>query len=153
MPDGRTDVYPFIADWRPEKLPFPVWFAPSNRGKRWGDMLWTGGLTLKIASIRMIQALESADVTGYRTFDVDVRDHANRPVAGYVGFASDPAPGTDIQNMLGQKVQNMAFIARWHVVEVLRAHGADRLDIQVYDPSEYERSAQVFPPAAPDQRG
>lgn len=139
MPDGRTSVYSFISDWQPEKIPFPVWLAPYNRGKRWGDMLWTGGLTLKVASVRMVDALEDAGITGYRTFKVDIRDRAGSPVDGYVGFATDPAPGTDIQNMLGQKVQNMAFIAKWHVVEVLRAYGADRLDIQVYDPSKYDR--------------
>lgn len=153
LPDGRTDVYSLLADWQPEKIPFPVWLAPYNRGKRWGDMLWTGGLTLKIASVRMIRALESANVTGYRTFDVDVRDWENSPVDGYVGFATDPAPGTDIQNMLGQKVQNIAFIATWRVVEVLRAHGADSLDIQVYDPSRYERFMRSFRSSRPGQPG
>jgi len=135
LPDGRTSVWPFLDEGRLDKIPFPVWFVPFNRGERFGDMLWTGGSNLKIASASMIQALESAGVTGYRTFEVDIRDHADSPVDGYVGFATDPAPDTDIQNLLGQEVQNMAFIAKRHVVEALRAHGADDLDIRPYDPS------------------
>jgi hypothetical protein len=139
MPDGRTSVWPFVEGARLNEIPFPVWFAPYGQGKRFGDMLWTGGSVLKIASIRMIEALEAAGITGYRTFGVDVRDHSDSPVADYVGFATVPAPGTDIQNFLGQDVQNSVFVARWHVVEALRAHGADKLDIQAYDPSQYDR--------------
>lgn len=137
MPDGRTSVPLLLSEGRLDEIPFPIWFVPFNRGKRFGDMLWTGGSNLKIASVRMIRALESVGTTGYRTFEVDVRDHADSPVDGYVGFATDPAPETDIQNLLGQEVQNMAFIAKRPVIETLRAHGADKLDIRPYDPSQY----------------
>lgn len=137
MPDGHTSVWPLLSEGRLNQIPFPVWFVPYNRGKRFGDMLWTGGLGLKIASVRMIRALESVGATGYCTFGVDVRDHADSPVDDYVGFVTDPAPETDIQNLLGQEVQNSAFIAKRHVVEALRAHGADKLDIRSYDPSQY----------------
>ena len=133
MPDGVTNVYPFIEDWRPENLPFPVWLAPFNGGKTFGDMLWTGGLSLKIASARFIEALEAVEVTGYRIFDVDLRDHTNSPVDGYMGFATDPFPGSDIQNLYSQDFQNYAFIAKQRVVEALRQHGADKLDIQPYE--------------------
>lgn len=134
MPDSVTSVYPFIVDWRPEELPFPVWLAPSNGGKTYGDMLWTGGLALKIASTRFIEALRAAEVTGYRTFDVDVRDRAGAPVEGYTGFATDPSRGSDIQNIYGQTVQNFAFIATQRVVDALRDHGADMLDISPHTP-------------------
>jgi hypothetical protein len=137
MPDGRTLVDVFLVEGRFDEIPYSIWFAPYTRGKRFGDMLWMGGSRLKVVSVRMVRALESVGATGYRTFEVDVRDHADSPVAGYVGFATDPAPGTDIQNLLEQKVQNTAFIARSHVVEALRAHGADQLEIRPYDPSEY----------------
>lgn len=134
MPDGVTDVWPFITDWRPEELPFPVWLAPYNGGKKFGDMLWTGGMALKIASTRFIEALRAAEVTGYRTFDVEVRDHAGSRVEGYTGFATDPFPGSDIQNMYGQTVQNIAFITTQRVVDALHDHGADQLDISPYNP-------------------
>jgi hypothetical protein len=134
MPDGVTSVYPFIEDWRPEELPFPVWLAPYNGGKKYGDMLWTGGLSLKIASARFIEALRAAEVTGYRTFDVEVRDHAGAPVEGYTGFATDPSPESEIQNMYGQTVQNIAFITTPRVVEALHDYEADQLDISPYTP-------------------
>lgn len=134
MPDGVTSVYPFIEDWRPEELPFPVWLAPYNGGRTYGDMLWTGGITLKIASTRFIEALCAAEITGYRTFDVEVRDHAGSPVEGYTGFATDPSPGSDIQNLYDQTGQNYAFIATRRVVEALHDHGADQLDISPYTP-------------------
>lgn len=134
MPDGVTNVYPFIEDWRPEELPFPVWLAPYGGGKKYGDMLWTGGITLKIASTRFIEALRAAEITGYRTFDVEVRDHAGSPLEGYTGFATDPSPGSDIQNLYGQTHQNYAFIATQRVAEALRDHGADQLDISPYTP-------------------
>lgn len=138
MPDGKTKVDPFVEECRLDEIPFPVWFAPYTKGKRLGDMLWTGGSGLKIASQRMIDALQDANITGYRTFDVDVRDHAGDPIKGYVGFATDPGPTTDIQNILGQDGQNFVFIANQRVVEALRAHGADDLDIRPYDPSEFD---------------
>jgi hypothetical protein len=136
LPDGHSLVEPLLVEGRFDEIPYVIWFAPFNRGKRFGDMLWTGG-RLKIVSVRMVRALESVEATGYRTFKVDVRDHTNSSLDGYVGFATDPAPGTDIQNLLEQTVQNMAFIAKRHVVEALRAHGADQLDIRPYDPSQY----------------
>lgn len=134
MPDGVTDVYPFITDWRPEKLPFPVWLAPYNGGKKYGDMLWTGGMGLKVVSTRFVEALRAADITGYRTFDVDVRSHTDLPVPEYVGFATDPFPGSDIQNICGQTVQNYVFIATQRAVEALRDHRVDQLDISSYTP-------------------
>ena len=134
MPDGVTSVYPFIEDWRPEELPFPVWLAPYNGGKKFGDLLWTGGIALKIASTRFIEALRTAEVTGYRTFDVEVRDHAGSPVEGYTGFATDPSPGSDIQNLYGQPYQNSAFIATQRVVKALHDHGVDQLEISTYTP-------------------
>lgn len=134
MPDGVTNVYPFIEDWRPEELPFPVWLAPYGEGKKYGDMLWTGGITLKIASTGFIEALRAAEVTGYRTFDVDVRDDAGSPVKGYTGFATDPFPGSDIQNLYGQTHQNYAFIATQRVAQALHDHGADQLEISPYTP-------------------
>lgn len=133
MPDGVTNVYPFITDWRPEDLPFPVWLAPFNGGKSFGDMLWTGGISLKIASARFIEALKAAEVTGYQIFDVDLRDHTSSPVDGYMGFATDPFPESDIQNPYDQDFQSFAFIAKQRVVEALRQYGADKLDIQSYD--------------------
>ena len=134
MPDGVTSVYPFIVDWRPEELPFPVWLAPYNGGKKYGDLLWTGGIALKIASTRFIEALRAAEVTGYRTFDVEVRDHAGSPLEGYTGFATDPSPGSDIQNLYGQPYQNYAFIATQRVVEALHDRGVDQLEISPYTP-------------------
>lgn len=134
MPDGVTDVWSFITDWRPEELPFPVWLAPSNGGKTYGDMLWTGGMELKVVSTRFIEALRAAEVTGYRTFDVDVRDHTGSPVEGYTGFATDPSPGSEIQNFRGQTGQNFVFIATQRVVAALHDHGADQLDISPYTP-------------------
>lgn len=134
MPDGVTGVYPFFVDWRPEKLPFPVWLAPYNGGKTFGDMPWTGGITLKIASTGFIAARRALGSTGYRTFDVEVRDHAGSPVEGCTGFATDPSPGSDIQNLYDQTGQNYAFIASQRVIEALRDHGADQLDISPYTP-------------------
>ncbi|TYC96089.1 hypothetical protein FQ377_14375 [Arthrobacter echini] len=133
-PDGVTDVWSLIEDWRPEKLPFPVWFAPYNGGKTYDDLLWTGGAALKIASTGFIEALRAAEVTGYQTFDVEVRDHAGAPVEEYTGFATDPFPGSDIQNFRGQTGQNYVFIANQRVVDTLHDHGADRLDISPYTP-------------------
>jgi hypothetical protein len=134
MPDGRTSVYDFILDWRPEELPFPIWLTPSNGGRRWGDMLFTRGLSLKVVSTRMIQALEAIDASGYRTFDLDIRDASGATAEGYVGFATDPTPESDIQNIYDQDGQNSVFIAKRRVVEALRQHGASGLDIQPYSP-------------------
>ncbi len=134
MPDGVTSVYPFIEDWRPEELPFPVWLAPYNGGKTFGDMLWAGGMALKIVSTRFIEALRAAEISDYRTFDVEVRDHAGSRVEGYTGFATDPSTGSDIQNLYGQTYQHYAFIATQRVVEALRDHGVDQLDISPYTP-------------------
>ena len=133
LPD-HSDAYRYITDWQPEKIPSRVWLAPYNRGSRYGDMLWTGGLTLKIASTRMIEALAAAGVTGYRTFPVEIRSKDNSPIKDYIGFATDPYSGSDLQNLYDQDVQNYAFVARAHVAEALRERGADALDIEPYDP-------------------
>jgi len=97
-------------------------------------MLFTGGLALKVMSTRMIQALEAINAGGYRTFDLDVRDADGSTVEGYVGFATDPTRESDIQNIYDQDGQNSVFIARQRVVEALRQHGANELDIQPYTP-------------------
>lgn len=89
---------------------------------------------MKIASTRFIEALRAAEITGYRTFDVEVRDHADSPIEGYTGFATDPFPGSDIQNIYGQRVQNFTFIATQRVVKALHDHGADQLEISPYIP-------------------
>jgi hypothetical protein len=105
---------------------------------------------VEIASTRLIEALRAAEVTGYRTFDVEVRDHPGSPIEGYTGFATDPSPGADIQNLYDQTGQNYAFIATRRVVEALHGHGADRLDISPYNPGltasgwDADRSACVL---------
>ncbi|WP_380173731.1 hypothetical protein ACFEMC_03700 [Kineococcus sp. DHX-1] len=133
LPDG-TQVWDYIRDWRVDELPFRVWFSPYNRSKTFGDLLWTGGLSVKIASTRMISALRAVGCTGYRTFPVDVRRRDGSPVDGYVVLETDPHPGSDLQNLYGQEGQNFAFVARSHIAEALRRHGADAVEIEPYDP-------------------
>ena len=146
--DDGTDVYELIRQDRIEELPFPVVFRPPSKGTRRGDMLWTTGTT-KIASQAMISALQSIGTIGYTTFPVDVRDHQDRPIDGYVGlsvFSSDS--DDDVRQLIDH---NFVFLAKPHVIAALRVHGADDLDIRRFD-AEALAALQAADPSEVDSR-
>ena len=137
--DDGTDVYELIHQDRLEALPFPVVFRPPTaaKGTHRTDMLWTGSST-KIASHAMISALESIGAAGYTTFPIDVRDHQDHPIDGYVGlsvFSTDP--GADVRQLFGH---DFVFLAKPHVIAALRVDCADALAVSTFDPSDYDPS-------------
>lgn len=135
LADGETNVYSFLEPWNVDQLRFPVWLAPDNYGKRFGDLLWVGGMSVKPASLRMIDVLQNVGATGYDTFSLDIRDRRGEPIEGYVGFSTRPFPGSDIRHVHDYEHEGFSFVAKGRVVDALHAAGVDKLDIEPYDPS------------------
>lgn len=127
LPD-QTDVYELVADGEIDRLGFVPRFRPANRGKRIGDLLWTTGADVKIASRRFIDVLEGIDATGYRTFPVDVATHGGDSLGEFVGLAVvDGNPYADLHFSNG--VQFWQFAAGDRVVAALRDAGVTALSI------------------------
>lgn len=81
--DGRR-VVETIAEGRGEELPFPVWFEQTEgcTGRRRGDLLWAGGLSISIASDRFIDTLTSVGARGWSTYPVTLRDRKGADISG-----------------------------------------------------------------------
>lgn len=125
LPDGR-DVAGLLADGHVDALPFPVTWRRFNGGQRWGDLLWTGGLPAKVASLRFLQVLESVGATGYCTFPVTVTDGRSRPVDGYRGLATVPG-GDGVRALSG--LQNFAFLVGQEVRDAIVDAGLVGVDL------------------------
>ncbi len=127
LPDGRA-VIDVIADGDIDEVPFPVWFQPSNSGKRLGDLLWATGLSTKLASRRFVDVLEQIGATGYRTYEVTFVDRKRNPIDGYIGVASTGSdPELDITHYMG--FQNSGLYVKRHVLDALLAAGVDGFDV------------------------
>lgn len=137
LSDGR-EIDGLIADGHIDELSFPVWFTPqSNRGERFGDLLWTLGSAIKIASTKMVSALAGIEATGYRTFDIDLRNRQGDRIPDYVGFATTSDDElNDVRHLFGY--QNVAFLAAPRVIQALRAAGADQLGVELFDLANYK---------------
>lgn len=136
LPDGRA-VDDLIADGDVDQIPFDVCFEPSNYGKRYGDLLWTGGMAYKLASQRFVEVLESIAATGYKTFPVRLRDNKKNIIDGYVGFATlkEPDEEDDIKPLNG--AQMPWFLINQRVRDAIVEAGLERIAITPYDPDEY----------------
>lgn len=137
LEDG-TSVYDLIIEDRFAEIPFDFWFEPDSghRGTRRGDMLWTTGTT-KIASTAMVEVLRQVGATGWSTFPVDLRDRDGAPIEGYTGLSVHSNDAQDDLNQIFED-HNFTFLARPHVIEALRAAGADAVDIEAFDPADYD---------------
>src|SRR6185436_20793766 len=69
-----------------QNLKLPVIFTYES-GQVWGDTLDTGWVALHLISDAVVAALVQAQLTGWKTFAVDVRDKRGRPVLGYQGLS------------------------------------------------------------------
>jgi hypothetical protein len=127
LPDGRrlTDV---VADGDIDEVPFPVWFQPSNGGKRLGDLLWAGGLSTKLVSRRLVDVLQQIGATGYRTYEVTFVDRKRNPIDGYIGVASTGSDEElDITHYKG--FQNTGLYVKRHLLDALLSAGVDGFDV------------------------
>ncbi len=79
---------------RIDQLPAEPIFTRLNRGKRFGDLLWTTGPT-KIASDRFVRVLRESGATGYSTFPVTVRTPQGPVDERYHGLVVFGQPGDD----------------------------------------------------------
>lgn len=127
LPDGR-DVVALVAGGDIDDVPFPVWFRPSNSGRRLGDLLWAGGLSTKLASQRFVDVLVRIGATGYRTYEITFVDRTRRPIEGYVGIASTGTdPDLDVSHVGGS--QNSGLQVTRRVLDALLAAGVDGFDV------------------------
>ena len=88
LPDG-TKVWDLVANGDTGRLPFTPRFRRRGGGPQIGDLLWTGTATMKVASRRFVDVLQSVHASGYRTFEIDLVGGRKRPMPGFVGFAVD----------------------------------------------------------------
>lgn len=87
-----------------DELSPPIRMRRAQAGSQ-GDLLWTKGSDVKVASKRLVAALTEAGMTGFSTFDIDVQDTdlgdryvgfvVHRVLGGtdvYAPFRSEPMP-------------------------------------------------------------
>lgn len=129
LPDG-TNIYKRVADGDTANLGFVPKFVQSNRGHVVGDLLWTTG-SIKIASQRFVEVLTELDVTGFKTFAVEVfiDKRLRDDFTGLTITGTNAASGV----YKYQNVQFFKFLARDDVVHGLRGAGVDRLVFEEYD--------------------
>ena len=69
-----------------EKIDFPVIFKQDS-GKKIHDILDTGSVCLLLISEKMKDVLEQNNLTGWKTFPVQVFDKKGNEIKGYYGFS------------------------------------------------------------------
>lgn len=123
-----------IHDGEVDRLPFAVRWRRFGRGTRHNDLVWDGGFgRAKIAGRRLVDVLKALDATGYRTFEVDVRDIDGTPIDGYVGVATvDTGGPADIASLTGP-MRPSGFLVGPRVAEAFVAAGL-QMELRPYDP-------------------
>lgn len=128
--DGRR-VVETIAEGRGEELPFPVWFEQTEgcTGRRRGDLLWAGGLSISIASDRFIDTLTSVGARGWSTYPVTLRDRKGAEISGYQGLVSDVTGTGDVVSLLWRKhSQKPVLLLTEDVARGLAEAGVDQFE-------------------------
>lgn len=128
LPDGR-DPIEATADGDMGLLPHPVVLRQSNRGNRFGDILWTEGTPIKAVSQRLVDALTDVGATGWRTFPIEVIGADGDELEGYLGLATIGSdPSDDLRHTAG--AQNFAVTVSDRVLDALSQHGVDGLLVE-----------------------
>lgn len=115
-------------EWgRVDQLPAEPTYTRQNRGKRFGDLLWTTGRT-KIASDRFVSVLREAGATGYSTFPVTVRGTAETATQRYRGLVVFGQAGDDCFALYPSE-QHWTFGITGALLRDLHAAGVDDFEI------------------------
>lgn len=98
LADGRLisaaqEVLQLVEEGRLDEIPFPVWFERQS-GTRFGDLLWSGGLSILLVSDRFVEVLRAVGADGWRTYPVNFRQRRGQPVEGFVGLLLDRGAGS-----------------------------------------------------------
>ena len=64
----------------------PLWFK-RKYGRKWGDLVGTGWVSLYLISDRLKTALEDNGLSGWQTFPVEVIEKGNTRIRGYHGLS------------------------------------------------------------------
>jgi hypothetical protein len=72
---------------------FPVVFKQES-GKKLTDILDTGWVSLYLISDRMKSILEENNLTGWKTFDIQIYDKKKNEICGYYGWPFQPRSAT-----------------------------------------------------------
>ncbi|WP_291277900.1 hypothetical protein [Galactobacter sp.] len=137
LDDGR-EVYDVIACGNLEDIPFNVWFERNTdaKGKRHGDILWSGGLESQPVSRRFAQAVAELGVADVKTYEIDLIDRRKGPIEGYVGFVPSLTGKGEISSWNWRKGKtSFAWVMSNRVLDGLLARGIDGFE---YEPLEDE---------------
>lgn len=123
LEDGR-DIIDLIETGKGEELGFPFWFrrTEGSRDKRLGDILWTGGLAIKVVSKRFLDALTDLGVAdGLQTYPATLVDRRGRAIEGaYYGAVEHLGHEGEI-NAGHDTSRGFSFTVSTRVLEGLRA--------------------------------
>lgn len=114
---GRNDA---------EVLPVRV-----TRPGRCGDLLWTQGSCIKIASRRFVDALRHAGIAGFNTFPVAI-DHPAL-TGKYVGLAVTPSASGELRPVHEVR-PSWSFFVSGRVIDVLHRAGVSAFDVVSNEP-------------------
>ena len=115
-----------IAEGDLGSLDFVPRFRRSGGGSQVGDLLWTGGTAMKVASRRFVEVLRSVDAEGYRTFPVDLVDARGREMDGFVGLAIDLEAGPTAAVRTEHPWQSFRFLVTDALHDALHDAGVTR---------------------------
>lgn len=136
LPDGR-DIIDLVEAGEVDELDFDVWFRQSqgSRGERFGDLLWTGGLAIKIASRRFVDALEELGVaSAVRIYPVRMFDRKMKPIEReYFGLAEPTGRDGEI-HAAHPTLRNSALVVSARVFEGLQVRGVTSYESEPYVP-------------------
>ncbi|QPE04559.1 hypothetical protein IT882_15800 [Microbacterium schleiferi] len=126
-PVDRSEMLRALQWGRLDELPAEPRFARQNKGRKFGDLLWTTGPT-KIASARFVSVLDESRATGYSTFPVEVENPPGIVLPRYHGLVVFGRPGDDCFSIMPAE-QHWKFGITGALLRDLRAAGADDFEI------------------------
>ena len=118
---ARDSLDELLAEGRfDERLTTPIRCRVAQTGNE-GDLLWTEGSNLTVASTRLVTALEAAGMSGFSTFDIEVAD--SDLGSRYRGFVAHRVlGGTDVFAPY-RSVLTSSFMVNQRAMNVLSAAG------------------------------
>ena len=135
LPEHSRDPRDMVADGDVENLGFVPCFRQAGRGRKVGDLVWTG-CDIKIASDRFLAVLREQDATGYRTFPVTVVPRRGGAFQGFTGIAVlDGSPEHDLRWLAGQSHR---MLVSDRIVAALKQAGAFNVNVMRLDDAELE---------------
>ena len=126
-PDDRSEMLRALQWGRLDELPTEPRFVRQNKGRKFGDLLWTTGPT-KIASDRFVSVLEESRATGYSTFPVEIENPPGIVLPRYHGLVVFGLPGDDCFSIMPGE-QHWKFGIIGALLRDLRAAGVDDFEI------------------------